>query len=82
MLLVKQAVQRPLLASKHILLLSFLLTQNVLNWLLKNVSTLYLEICLPITHSSSFFLDIPLAPVLEGIVLLRKNPDYMEEDKE
>ncbi|CAO0800146.1 unnamed protein product [Mucor circinelloides] len=25
---------------------------------------------------------IPLAPVLEGIVLLRKNPDYMEEDKE
>lgn len=28
------------------------------------------------------FLDIPLAPVLEGIVLLRKNPDYMEEDKE
>lgn len=29
-----------------------------------------------------FILDIPLAPVLEGIVLLRKNPDYMEEDKE
>lgn len=27
-------------------------------------------------------IDIPLAPVLEGIVLLRKNPDYMEEDKE
>lgn len=26
--------------------------------------------------------DIPLAPVLEGIVLLRKNPNYMEEDKE
>ncbi|GAA5795208.1 armadillo-type protein [Helicostylum pulchrum] len=25
---------------------------------------------------------IPLAPVLEGIVLLRKNPNYMEEDKE
>ncbi|KAI7908219.1 armadillo-type protein [Cokeromyces recurvatus] len=25
---------------------------------------------------------IPLAPVLEGIVLLRKNPEYMEEDKE
>lgn len=27
-------------------------------------------------------LDLPLAPVLEGIVLLRKNPEYMEEDKE
>ncbi|CEG72168.1 Putative 26S proteasome regulatory subunit N1 [Rhizopus microsporus] len=25
---------------------------------------------------------LPLAPVLEGIVLLRKNPEYMEEDKE
>ncbi|KAI8986996.1 armadillo-type protein [Pilobolus umbonatus] len=25
---------------------------------------------------------VPLAPVLEGIVLLRKNPEYMEEDKE
>ncbi|KAI8377981.1 armadillo-type protein [Radiomyces spectabilis] len=25
---------------------------------------------------------ISLAPVLEGIVLLRKNPDYMDEDKE
>ncbi|KAI8369001.1 armadillo-type protein [Blakeslea trispora] len=25
---------------------------------------------------------LSLAPVLEGIVLLRKNPDYMEEDKE
>ena len=31
---------------------------------------------------TSFFIDTPLAPVLEGIVLLRKNPDYMEEDKE
>lgn len=30
----------------------------------------------------SIDIDIPLAPVLEGIVLLRKNPEYMEEDKE
>jgi hypothetical protein len=28
------------------------------------------------------FVDIPLAPILEGIVLLRKNPEYMEEDIE
>ncbi|KAG1436235.1 hypothetical protein G6F56_013647 [Rhizopus delemar] len=25
---------------------------------------------------------LSLAPVLEGVVLLRKNPEYMEEDKE
>jgi hypothetical protein len=28
------------------------------------------------------YLVITLAPVLEGIVLLKKNPDYMEEDIE
>jgi 26S proteasome regulatory subunit N1 len=31
---------------------------------------------------SSLYLVISLAPVLEGIVLLKKNADYMEEDTE
>ena len=32
--------------------------------------------------NSVYFVDISLSHVLEGFVLLRKNPDFMEEDRD
>src|SRR4051812_13934268 len=85
----RRADLRLLRDSRPIQLPYYLRTRKGPSWLRKNVSCFFLfihylwssEPCMLIL-SHFLVADIALSHVLEGFVLLRKNPDFMEEDKE